>query len=154
MPLVSKLTSTIFHFFRTELVTERELLNIGKDVGNKIANKFRKQGYPINEELLRYADNYRLPKLDDFTSVPTGPTYEEKRSNFLALVKTLRSGLTEIIFHPSAETDNLRTITGSWQQRVWEADLFADPVVHQFFKQEGIIITTWKEIMKRFEDNK
>lgn len=120
----------------------------------EIANKFRKQGYPINEELLSYADTYRLPKLDDFTSVPTGPTYEEKRFAFLALVKTLRPGLTEIIFHPSVETDNLRTITGSWQQRVWEADLFADPIVHQFFKQEGIIITDWKEIMKRFEETK
>jgi predicted glycoside hydrolase/deacetylase ChbG (UPF0249 family) len=117
----------------------------------EVADKFKKQGYPINEELISYVDNYRLPRLDDFTSVPAGPTYEEKRSNFLALVKSLNPGLTEIIFHPSVETDNLKSITGSWKQRVWEAELFADPVVHQFFKDEGIIITSWKEIMKRFE---
>jgi predicted glycoside hydrolase/deacetylase ChbG (UPF0249 family) len=120
----------------------------------EVASKFKKQGYPINEELVGFVDAYRLPKLDDFTSVPSGRTYEEKRANFFALVKSLNSGLTEIIFHPSVETDNLRTITGSWQQRVWEADLFSDPEVHKFFKQEGIMITNWKEIMKRFEKKK
>jgi chitin disaccharide deacetylase len=117
----------------------------------EIAKKFKRQGYPIDDQLIGYADNYLLPKLDDFTSVPTGNTYEEKRANFMALVKSLKPGLTEIIFHPSTETDNLKSITRSWQQRVWESDLFADPVIHQFFKQEGIIITNWKEIMKRFE---
>ncbi len=117
----------------------------------EVADKFKQQGYPITEELISYADNYRLPKLDDFTSVPAGSTYEAKRSDFLALVKSLKPGLIEIIFHPSVETDNLKSITGSWKQRVWEAELFSDPVVHQFFKEEGIIITNWKEIMKRFE---
>jgi len=59
--------------------------------------------------------------------------------------------LTEIIFHPSIETDNLKTITNSWQQRVWEAELFSDPVVKKFFEDNGIILTTWKEIMERHQ---
>jgi hypothetical protein len=62
----------------------------------------------------------------------------------------LKPGLTEIIFHPSADTEQLKTITGSWQQRIWEAVMFADPEMKQFFEDEGIIFTDWKEIMKRF----
>ncbi len=120
----------------------------------EVAHQFKQQGYPINQDMIDLAAKYRLPKLDNFTSVPAGPTYEEKRANFLALVKSLKPGLTEIIFHPSLQTENLRSITGSWQQRVWEADLFADPVVHQFFDMEGIVITNWKDIMKRFEERK
>jgi len=120
----------------------------------EVASRFKKQGYPISEEMISYVENYTLPKLDDFSSVPTGPTYEEKRANFFALVKSLKPGLTEIIFHPSVQTENLKTITGSWQQRVWEADLFADPEVHKFFKQEGIIITNWREVTKRFNKKK
>jgi hypothetical protein len=69
-------------------------------------------------------------------------------------VKSLNNGLTEIIFHPSVPNENLKSITGSWQQRGWEADLFADPVVIKFLKDEGIIITDWKEIMNRFEARK
>jgi len=117
----------------------------------EVAGKFRQAGYPINEEVINKVGEYRLPKLDNFTSVPAGATYEEKRTNFFKLVKSMKPGLNEIIFHPATLSENLKTITGTWQQRVWEGELFADPVVHQFFTDEGIAITNWKDIMKRFK---
>jgi predicted glycoside hydrolase/deacetylase ChbG (UPF0249 family) len=115
-----------------------------------IAENFRKEGYPITRDVVELLKQYNLPKLDNFSSVPNGKTYEEKRNNFFALVSSFKPGLTEIIFHPSVETENLKTITNSWQQRVWEAELFSDPVVKKFFQDNGIIITTWREIMKRY----
>jgi len=120
----------------------------------EVAGKFKQQGYPINADVIKNIGEYHLPKLDNFTSVQEGATYEAKRANFFTLVKHLKPGLTEIIFHPATLSENLKTITGTWQQRVWESDLFADPVVHQFFKDEGIIITNWKDIMNRFEVKK
>ncbi len=123
------------------------------DLSNEtVAEHFRNAGYPINDEVIQTIENYSLPKLDFFSSVPKGDTYEEKRENFFNLVKQLPIGLTEIIFHPSVQTENLKTITGSWQQRVWEAELFADPIVNKFFKDEDIIFTSWTEIMNRFNN--
>ncbi len=116
-----------------------------------VVNKFREIGYPIDDNVLKLVENYSLPKLDNFTSVPKGDTYEEKLVNFKELIKSLKPGITEIIFHPSVETDNLKSITGSWQQRVWEAKMFSDPNLIKFFEEEGIIFTNWKEIMKRFK---
>jgi len=115
----------------------------------KIAEGFKNEGYPITEEVVGLLDQYTLPKLDNFSSVPDGSSYENKRDKFFALLNSLEPGVTEIIFHPSVETDNLKFITNSWQQRVWESRLFSDPVVKKFFEDNGIIITTWKEIMKR-----
>ncbi|MFH0842823.1 MAG: polysaccharide deacetylase family protein [Bacteroidota bacterium] len=115
----------------------------------KIAEGFKNEGYPINADVVQLLSEYSLPKLDNFSSVPDGSSYENKRDNFFALLNALGPGVTEIIFHPSVETDNLKSITGSWQQRVWEAQLFSDPVVKKFFEDNGIIITTWREIMKR-----
>ncbi len=120
----------------------------------QVAEQFRKAGYPITDEVIRSVAKYNLPKLDNFTSVGEGATYEEKRDNFFKLVKSLNSGLTEIIFHPATLSDNLKSITGTWQQRVWEGELFSDPVVKQFFIDEGIVITNWIEIMKRFDGKK
>jgi len=114
--------------------------------------KFRKQGYPITARLIQSGRKYTLPKLDDFTSVPNGKSYQEKKELFFDLVQNLEPGITEIIFHPSIETEGLKKITNSWQQRVWEAKMFSDPEVIQFFKNEGIIFTNWKEMMVRFKE--
>jgi predicted glycoside hydrolase/deacetylase ChbG (UPF0249 family) len=112
---------------------------------------FRKLGYPITDEAVKFFEAYSLPKLDYFSSAPEGATYEEKIQNFKNLIQSLKPGLTEIIFHPSIETDKLKTITNSWQQRVWEAKMFSDPALIKFFKDEGIVFTNWNDIMKRFE---
>jgi len=115
---------------------------------------FRSVGYPITDDLISFMDSYSLPKLDNFTSAPNAKTYPEKVQAFKDLISSLRPGITEIIFHPSTPSENLKSITGSWQQRNWEAEMFADPDLIQFFKDEGIIFTNWKEIMKRFEAGK
>jgi predicted glycoside hydrolase/deacetylase ChbG (UPF0249 family) len=115
---------------------------------------YRQVGYPITDELVKFMDAYTLPKVDNFTSAPNAKTYEGKVQAFKDLIKSLRPGITEIIFHPSVPSENLKTITGSWQQRNWEAEMFADPDMIQFFEDEGIIFTNWKEIMKRFEERK
>ncbi|SHF22478.1 Predicted glycoside hydrolase or deacetylase ChbG, UPF0249 family [Mariniphaga anaerophila] len=121
------------------------------DLSNpKVAAFYSAAGYPVNEEVISILGNYTLPRLDNFGSVPKGKTYDEVKANFFQLVNSLDNGLTEIIFHPSVETENMKTITGSWQQRAWEAQMFADEEVIRFFKDNGIIITTWREIMERF----
>lgn len=125
------------------------------DLSNaEVRSFYKKAGYPITEEVVEILAGYKLPKLDNFGSVPKGETYEAKRENFFRLVKSLKPGLTEIIFHPSIETENLKSITGSWQQRVWEAEMFSDPVVLEFFQTSHITLTTWREIMERFEKEK
>jgi predicted glycoside hydrolase/deacetylase ChbG (UPF0249 family) len=114
--------------------------------------KFRKQGYPITEKMIENAGNYTLPKLDDFFSVPNGKTYEEKKANFFKLIRSLEPGISEIIFHPSVNTEGLKKITNSWQQRVWEAKMFSDTDVIQFMEDEDIIFTNWKDMMNRFRE--
>lgn len=125
------------------------------DLSNKeVADFYRAAGYPINDEMIEFLESYPLPKLDNFGSAPDGKSYEDKRDNFIKLVQSLKPGLTEIIFHPSILTENLKSITGSAQQRAWEAQLFSDPVMKMFFSDNDIELTTWTEIMKRFSANK
>jgi len=115
----------------------------------EVVKEFRAKGYPISSEVIELAESYSLPKVDFFTSAPNEKTYEEKVNSFKQLISSLKPGITEIIFHPSVETENLKGITGSWQQRVWEAKMFADADMINFFEDEGIIFTNWKEMMKR-----
>ncbi|MBC8183384.1 polysaccharide deacetylase family protein [candidate division KSB1 bacterium] len=121
------------------------------EFSGEVLKRFRAQGYPITDEMVTFASDYSLPKLDDFRAAPEGKSYEEKKQAFFELVKSLKPGITEIIFHPSVESDNLKSITNSWQQRVWESQMFGDPEVIQFFKDEGVMFTNWKDMMERFK---
>ena len=121
------------------------------EMSPRTIEKFKKQGYPISKDSIGLVESYPLPKLDDFHSAVKGKTYEEKREKFLEQVRTFSPGLNEIIYHPSVETEGLKKITNSWQQRVWEERLFTDPVVQNFIKENNIIVTNWKEVMGRFK---
>ena len=44
-----------------------------------IAENFRKAGYPITTDVVELLNQYSLPKLDNFSSVPDGDSYEDKR---------------------------------------------------------------------------
>ncbi len=79
--------------------------------------KFKSQGYPITDATTKLQASYTLPKLDDFHSVGEGKTYEEKRQKFFEQLRLFPPGLNEIIYHPSVETEGLKKITNSWQQR-------------------------------------
>lgn len=116
-----------------------------------VIEKFRKQGYPFNPETLKALSDYTLPKLDDFHSVGPGKTYEEKRQKLLEQIRLLPPGLHEIIFHPSVETEGLKRITNSWNQRAWEDRLFTDQVVKGFLKENDIVVADWKTVMSRFK---
>lgn len=120
----------------------------------EVVEHFKKGGYPLTDEVVKLAAGYPLPKVDNFTSAPNAKTKEEKIAAFQELVKSLNPGITEIIFHPQIATENSKSITGSWQQRQWEADMFADAGMIKFFEDEGIIFTNWKEMMARFEKTK
>lgn len=111
--------------------------------------KFRDQGYPIDDAMTKLIADYPLPKLDDFHAVAPAKTYEEKRRAFLEQVRALPPGLHEVIFHPSVETEGLKRITNSWQQRVWEDRLMADPEVRRFWKEQGVVVTDWTEVLAR-----
>jgi predicted glycoside hydrolase/deacetylase ChbG (UPF0249 family) len=132
------------------MAMEEKIPAMAVEMTPRTIEKFKKQGYPITDASLKVLAGYTLPKLDDFHAVVEGKTYEQKREKFLEQVRLFSPGLNEIIYHPSVETECLKKITNSWQQRVWEERLFGDPVVQSFFKDNGIVMTDWKEVMTRF----
>jgi hypothetical protein len=115
--------------------------------------QFRQQGMPMDEHMIELIAHYPLPKVDELRFMPMDQSYDGKRQRFYQLVRSLPPGITQIVAHPAVESNALKSITDDWQQRVWDAQLLADPDVHRFFLQEGILFTSWKEIMHRFEGN-
>ena len=114
-------------------------------------SEFRARGTPLDASMIQLLLDYHLPKLDELKFTPEADSYEEKREQFLQMVQDLPPGITQIVSQPATESDALKSITDQWQQRVWDAQLLADPAVHQRLIEQGVLFTNWSEMMRRFE---
>ncbi|MHB8957274.1 MAG: ChbG/HpnK family deacetylase [Pirellulaceae bacterium] len=116
-----------------------------------LVDRFRAEGFTISEEMLESVARYPLPKIDDIKNLPPAETYEGKREAFYQTIRELSPGITQIFLNPADDTPALHRMSDQWQDRVWEAQLLADPEVREFLSQQDLVLTNWHEIMKRFE---
>ena len=93
--------------------------------------------------------NAGLPVIDDLHTDSYGWKPEEKTEKFIALLKELKPGVTEILFHASIPTEDFPLITTSSESRLADARALTDPAVKKLIQERGIILTTWKELKAR-----
>jgi len=94
--------------------------------------------------------NAGLPVIDDLVTQPTSAdTYEGRKEQLITLLREMKPGITEIIVHCTVQTEVFSHISGSGPTREAELRLMTDPDVQRFIENEGIIRTTWRELMER-----
>lgn len=93
--------------------------------------------------------NAGLPVLDDLHTGTYSWPPGEKKQRLIELLKTLKPGVTEILFHASKMTEELPIITGSSASRQADLDALTDPEVRRVIKERGIVLTSWREIHER-----
>jgi len=93
--------------------------------------------------------NAGLPVLDDLHTGSYGWKPEEKRENLLQLLRELKPGVTEILFHASRPTEEFPVITGSRESRRADLMCLTDPRIRELLKERGILQTSWRELASR-----
>lgn len=93
--------------------------------------------------------NAGLPVIDDLHTDSYVWKPEEKTEKLIALLKELKPGVTEILFHASIPTDDFPLITTSSASRLADTRALTDPAVKKLIQERGIILTTWKELKAR-----
>ena len=111
------------------------------------------QAAPFKPLVLGIAErvwNAGLPVIDDLVTQPTSATdYEQRKAELIELLRDMKPGITEIIVHCTVQTEVFSHISGSGPTREAELRLLTDPDVKAFIKNEGIVLTTWRELKKR-----
>lgn len=100
-----------------------------------------------------------LPVLDDLHNVSYGWEYPVKAddktlqkfatSKYIETIRTLKPGLTMVIMHCTSPSEIFDMISGSGIKRKGDMLAMTDPAFKKFLQNEGIILTTWREVMKR-----
>jgi predicted glycoside hydrolase/deacetylase ChbG (UPF0249 family) len=93
--------------------------------------------------------NAGLPVLDDLHTGSYGWKPEDKTEQLLGLLKELKPGVTELLFHSSIPTDEFPLITTSSESRHADTKALTAPAIRKLIQERGIILTTWKELMQR-----
>ncbi|QJW88803.1 ChbG/HpnK family deacetylase [Spirosoma taeanense] len=105
--------------------------------------------------------NAGLPVLDDLDgtsygwNLPAGTAMTDenlrsyKTQKFIELLKAARPGLTYIIMHCTAPTEVFSQISTSGPTRKGDMLAMMDPALRAFVENEGIIVTTWRELAER-----
>ena len=75
-------------------------------------------------------------------------SYEKYRETILKIWTDIPDGVTETFIHPALESDELKGITGRWQDRVWEYQLMKDPYTHEYLKKNDVYLISYRELNK------
>lgn len=97
------------------------------------------------------ARHYRVTLPDyllfpDWTKELSSGGYENYRKEILRQWTSIPDGVTETFLHPAKETDELKSITPNWFQRVWEYNLMKDPATHEYLKAHGVTMISYREL--------
>ncbi|WP_345271519.1 polysaccharide deacetylase family protein [Nibrella viscosa] len=103
-------------------------------------------GLPVIDDL--YADTYgwNLPK---GTPVTDKNLREFKTQKYIDLLKACRPGITFIINHATDPGELFSQISDSGPTRKGDMLAMMDPALKAFIDKEGIILTTWRELISR-----
>ena len=77
---------------------------------------------------------------------PQDQSYEAFREYLYNLYAHIPAGVTETYLHPALECDELKAAVGSWQHRVWEHRIMADPMTRQHIEAHGIRLINYREL--------
>ena len=128
---------------------------IGKQtgLGDEVLKQFQQTGVTIWEAGLPVLDDLHNSSYDwEYPQSVRGSDKDLQQyatKKYTETIKTLKPGLTMVIMHCSNPTEVFKHITDSGHIRKGDMLAIMDPEFKKFIEQEGIVLTTWREVKQR-----
>jgi hypothetical protein len=90
-----------------------------------------------------------LPVIDDLVTGTYDWAPEAKKANYIKALRGLKPGVTEMIVHCAKDTEEFHSITSAAPRWIADGKIMLDPELKQVIKEEGIILTSWRELKAR-----
>ena len=90
-----------------------------------------------------------LPVLDDLHNFSYGWKTTDKTDQYVEAVRNLKPGVTMMILHATDVTEVFDDISGSSDTRQGDLNAMIDPRLKEAIEEEGIVLTTFRELMER-----
>ena len=93
--------------------------------------------------------NAGLPVLDDLHNTSYEWKTTDKTDRYIEAVKGLKPGVTMMIMHCTDPTEVFPEISSSGTTRLGDLNAMLDPRFRKALEDEGIVLTTWRELKER-----
>ena len=103
-------------------------------------------GLPVLDDLENSSYSWKGPESGDKSEKALQKYKTEK---YINAIKNIKPGLTMVIMHCTIHTEVFPIITDSYPTREGDFLAMIDPELRKYIEKEGIILTTWREAMKR-----
>jgi sugar lactone lactonase YvrE/predicted glycoside hydrolase/deacetylase ChbG (UPF0249 family) len=88
----------------------------------------------------------QLPVLDHLIQIYGGEDLEQRKLEYFEAISRSPLGVSELIIHCGIDNPELRAITSSSRRRNQDRELFSHPDTANFLRQQGIELTSWKQL--------
>ncbi len=103
-------------------------------------------GLPVLDDLHNESYGWQLPA----GTQPTKDNLQKLKSRYyIQALQSLKPGITMVIMHCTHTTEVFTQISDSGPTREGDLQAMLSPELKQFIEKEGIILTTWRELMER-----
>jgi chitin disaccharide deacetylase len=121
---------------------EPDLIKLARETGKMIWDA----GLPVLDDLHNTSYGWNLPAQEK----PTDENLRKmKTEKYIQALKSLKPGVTMVIMHCTAPTEVFKYISSSGNTRKGDLLAMLDPALKKTIEQEGIILTTWRELKQR-----
>lgn len=114
--------------------------------GRELGKALWQAGLPVLDDLHNTSYGWALPK----GVTPTDENLRKmKTGKYIEAMRSLRPGVTMVIMHCTAPTEVFPHISNSGDSRKGDLLAMLDPALRQCIREEGLILTTWRELKER-----
>ncbi len=118
--------------------------------GYNVENELQRAIAPMVQRAAQRAWEGGLPVLDDLmTSTADTSDPQVMTEALIENLRNLKPGITMIILHATRPGENFGAISGSGGKREAELEMVLSDKVREVIEEEGIILTTFRELMER-----
>lgn len=136
------------------------MLPVGHNTMVKVSENISASQQQLLESIGKHLWANGLPVIDDLHNlsygwkIPEGMTSPKKLRNYKSKLyidsfKKLQPGITFVITHCTAMSEIFPHISDSGLLRLSDLEAMKDPALKKYLEQEGIILTTWRELIER-----
>lgn len=130
----------------TLIVKQMHFPDSQKQMLKMVGRQLWDAGLPVLDDIYNETYGWKLPDGKEFSDRDLS---KFRTRQYIEALRSIKPGITYVIMHCTETSEIFKYISDSGPTRRGDMLAMQNPELKKFIEQQGIIVTTWKELMER-----